>query len=160
MRLRKFVSALIPLTGLFIAGCTTFKGYEGTETSPEEVAVISTSYFQETGFVSGEQMLFTGFDGIPIEEFPYTTKILMAPGKHEVAFVYRITTCFYISFCDTKSYYETLRFEAKPGNQYELDGEISGNHFWSWVVDKSMGVLVVGQIPTETPSDMNPSPNP
>ena len=129
---RKIVTATLLLISLFLTGCITQKGYQGTKLSKREVAVLR--FPRNTG--SAFCPITADIDSKPVDNWSIVSNnVAILPGQRSV----RIYQPIYQSWS-----FVPMRFNAEANHVYELNVDrcFSNDPFHVWITDKATGMVM------------------
>ncbi|MDJ0948920.1 MAG: hypothetical protein QNJ94_08360 [Alphaproteobacteria bacterium] len=140
------LSGLIVFTMLIgTAACGAKKVYEGPAVPDAELATISPAYFECYWLLARCQVRIVRIDGTGISESSSDATLEVRPGLRKITFVYQEDSLCTVA-CLTKDQWlgEAILY-AEAGHDYRVRVRRDGQRIWSWVEDKTTGLIVAGE---------------
>ena len=122
-----------------ITGCTaTIPVKDGTDISPDEMAVIVDSYWGSFRYSKA------GIWGVDGTDLNFKERVTVPPGKHSVL-IYCARGYFLGS--QLNAVILSQEFTAEPGHKYRVMCSAEGSSYYTWIVDLTSNQTVAGQQP-------------
>lgn len=122
-----------------LTGCTaSIPVKDGTDISPDEMAVIVDSYWGSFRYSKA------GIWGVDGTDLNFKERVTVPPGKHSV-----LIYCARGYFLGSQLNAVTLsqEFTAEPGHKYRVMCSAENGIYYTWIVDLTSNRTVAGQQP-------------